>query len=592
MIDGSHSVPLSPPSSPRMSAYTATHPDPEWHSQPVKPSGGVCAPPEAAGMGLLHNAVNTTQFDIKDRPPLHTHKSYPYALNQISHSQQQTGLSDHHILPLGQRDRGSIGNTDPSDSASLSVSYGASAPTSPSSRLTPASPGSGVKHERDDDLNDQNLSGSAEEGDQDKPMTAAELRAQKRKMKRFRLTHNQTRFLMSEFARQAHPDAAHRERLAREIPGLSPRQVQVWFQNRRAKLKRLTSDDRERMMRSRALPDDFDMTQALHSPFGTAGHHSVGGTPMASPATYSPSFPEGNMVRPLTVDTFRRFPDGTQMPPGGVNPSFGSFSFTPPQSATDTSSPVSATGDASAFPFSSQGQGIDGTNPRRSNPFIGGTGPAASSFSSYSPMPRVQLDRMGRSRAESLCSPLRTSMSYSNDGSLNQSTAQPGAAPDGPGMGDRQIPQTTVAGGSLPGVTSENVPYGLGYSYNQMPGFESSRMRSMSSTLPRRIELSQHSAHYNASRTAPTNPQSATIPNYQTSPLGTPSSYPNPSMMSAPNSVASFNSSPAFTEPNYNAPSASHGDPYAIGNVLGDGISDPQHAESKGTGGVQIPRHY
>jgi hypothetical protein len=47
-----------------------------------------------------------------------------------------------------------------------------------------------------------------------------------------RLTHQQTRFLMSEFAKQAHPDAAHRERLSREIPGLSPRQVQVWFQNR------------------------------------------------------------------------------------------------------------------------------------------------------------------------------------------------------------------------------------------------------------------------------------------------------------------------------------------------------------------------
>ena len=89
---------------------------------------------------------------------------------------------------------------------------------------------------------------------------------------------------MSEFTRQSHPDAAHRERLSREIPGLSPRQVQVWFQNRyvvnllplavcrlivsrRAKLKRLTSDDRERMLKSRALPDDFDMTQALHSPY-------------------------------------------------------------------------------------------------------------------------------------------------------------------------------------------------------------------------------------------------------------------------------------------------------------------------------------
>ena len=125
-----------------------------------------------------------------------------------------------------------------------------------------------------------------------------------------------------------------------------------------------------------------------------------------------------------------------------------------------------------------------------------------------------------------------------------------------------------------------------------MPGFESSRMRSMSSTLPRRIELSQHSAHYNASRTAPTNPQSATISNYQTSPLGTPSSYSNPSMMSAPHSVSSFNSSPSFTEPNYNAPPEAQGDPYARGNVLGDGIADPQHAESKGPAGVQIPQQY
>lgn len=46
------------------------------------------------------------------------------------------------------------------------------------------------------------------------------------------LNHSQTRFLMNEFARQAHPDAAHRARLSKEIPGLSPRQVQVWFQNR------------------------------------------------------------------------------------------------------------------------------------------------------------------------------------------------------------------------------------------------------------------------------------------------------------------------------------------------------------------------
>ncbi|KAK1141391.1 hypothetical protein N8T08_009063 [Aspergillus melleus] len=96
---------------------------------------------------------------------------------------------------------------------------------------------------------------------------ASDAKTEKKKMKRFRLTHNQTRFLMSEFTRQAHPDAAHRERLSREIPGLTPRQVQVWFQNRRAKLKRLTSNDRERMLKSRALPDDFDTTQVLRTPF-------------------------------------------------------------------------------------------------------------------------------------------------------------------------------------------------------------------------------------------------------------------------------------------------------------------------------------
>lgn len=106
--------------------------------------------------------------------------------------------------------------------------------------------------------------------------TPSDGKLEKKKMKRFRLTHNQTRFLMSEFTRQAHPDAAHRERLSKEIPGLTPRQVQVWFQNRRAKLKRLTSNDRERMLKSRALPDDFDTTQVLRTPFD---HKSTSETP-------------------------------------------------------------------------------------------------------------------------------------------------------------------------------------------------------------------------------------------------------------------------------------------------------------------------
>ncbi|KAL2866848.1 homeobox domain-containing protein [Aspergillus lucknowensis] len=132
---------------------------------------------------------------------------------------------------------------------------------------------------------------------------------EKKKMKRFRLTHNQTRFLMSEFTRQAHPDAAHRERLSREIPGLTPRQVQVWFQNRRAKLKRLTSNDRERMLKSRALPDDFDTTQVLRTPFGSKISEAPGIlaeglprlndddyviSPLSSASTTGPGFPSSD----------------------------------------------------------------------------------------------------------------------------------------------------------------------------------------------------------------------------------------------------------------------------------------------------------
>lgn len=96
-------------------------------------------------------------------------------------------------------------------------------------------PSTPIKEEEDmsDDAMDSPIPASDEMVVKEElPMTVAEMRAEKRKMKRFRLNHQQTRYLMSEYARQAHPDASQREKLSRDIPGLSPRQVQVWFQNR------------------------------------------------------------------------------------------------------------------------------------------------------------------------------------------------------------------------------------------------------------------------------------------------------------------------------------------------------------------------
>lgn len=187
------------------------------------------------------------------------------------------------------------------------------------------------------------------------------------------------------------------------------------------------------MMRSRALPDDFDMASALHSPFGNS--HGLG-TPLASPGSYNPSFSESNMMRPLSIDTFRRGPLDSHMSPTGISPAFGGFTFTPPQSATDTISPVSA---HEGSPFGFHSTPID-TSPRTSNPFsMPVSNPTA--YAAQHSIPRLSLhaDRIARSRAESLQSPLRTSMSYT--GSHDSSDSHDSRS-----------------------YSSSMMPYGIGYS--------------------------------------------------------------------------------------------------------------------------------
>src|SRR6195952_6144134 len=96
---------------------------------------------------------------------------------------------------------------------------------------------------------------------------------------------------------------------------------------RRAKIKRLTADDRERMMKMRAVPDDFDNVQALHSPYGAV--HGIG-TPMQSPVDFVPNYTD-HMMRPLMVDTMRRHENDDHMSPTntGISPAFGHVGFAP-----------------------------------------------------------------------------------------------------------------------------------------------------------------------------------------------------------------------------------------------------------------------
>lgn len=219
--------------------------------------------------------------------------------------------------------------------------------------------------------------------------------------------------------------------------------------NRRAKLKRLTSDDRERMMRSRALPEDFDMTQALHSPFGSTT--GTVGTPLPSPGNYTPSFPEGNMIRPLNLEGLRRGPEPSHMSPTGITPAFGSFNFTPTQSGAEALSPVSAHTESPAFNYSP----IEHGSPRRNHPFLGSvnSGPV---YSPHHPhVPRLQIhDRLGRSRSESLQSPLRTSISYAGEFHRQSEELQHQLHSPGLPVSAPHAPHRSESSGA---------PYGIGY---------------------------------------------------------------------------------------------------------------------------------
>jgi hypothetical protein len=361
-----------------------------------------------------------------------------------------------------------------------------------------------LEKDEDDDVLDDDEMLEAEGDSASQPMSAAERTAARRKMKRFRLTHQQTRFLMSEFAKQPHPDAAHRERLSREIPGLSPRQVQVWFQNRRAKIKRLTADDRDRMIKMRAVPDGFDNIQALHSPYGAV--HGLA-TPISSPVDFGNSSYTDHVMRPLMVDTMRRDDGEDHLSPTGLSPAFGSIGFTPPGSIgnSDVLSPLSP-GSTDRSYYSSHLTSPLGPGPRSSNPFArqnsldSGVQMHSQSRQQIRPLQPLHLrDSMSRSRSENLQSPLRSSMSWKGDAidyANYSASGSPGSAGRHHSVYQSDAIGNTPGGGLSyePGSYSGSSPPNINYASVQPPTLQQpqnsrSRLRAASATLPLGLDL-------------------------------------------------------------------------------------------------------
>ncbi|GAB7363073.1 hypothetical protein MBLNU230_g3365t1 [Neophaeotheca triangularis] len=562
MIGDIPQVPLSPPiSPPRMSDGRTKQHDFQWHPPPLPNRGPMSHQGPPSARIAEHSFQGPGAPEDTSRPTLRPSNSFPYSLGPSNHTQHDTSLPRLAAPPnTVSAERHNVQGSQPTNTSdSHSAAFGGSAPTSPAPRLTSRS--ETQQHEasgEDEDIDiDDAAEGNEEEGERP-PMTAAEIRAQKRKMKRFRLTHNQTRFLMSEFAKQAHPDAAHRERLSREIPGLSPRQVQVWFQNRRAKLKRLTTDDRERMMRSRALPADFDMTQALHGSFGGA---PTSAAPVPSSGGYGQLPENSGSVRPLTLDTLRRVPDYEQVgrpsqyhaSPAGITPAIGAFGFTPPQSATSTMSsamsstlsPASAAGGGPPYDFQQRAAGQE--SPRR-NMYGMGLGNQHQYPQNLGHMARMQAhERLHRPQGETISSPLRSSMSYTGP---PQETSAPYQAPNRASSFSEQTSYPSERPQYARSFTNPGGPntsaYGLGFSYSNVPNYQSNENTPPSTTSAASPQIMDMPQYRRTSGQLAGPPISSHYP-YQAQSFATPQAPYYPAFEGAQFGGQDFNS--AFQQP-------------------------------------------
>ncbi|KAI0840060.1 hypothetical protein F5Y06DRAFT_247149 [Hypoxylon sp. FL0890] len=573
------------PTSPRMSSYDghlSTQPD--WQGQysflPPGESNIFAQPfeqvpgsssnnditsqqrPSSAHNSTLDNTTQTTQSNLNspmshhrildplglrqpkaESPPQEQHdiQGATYAIKAESAHEESLASTDPQGLPLGQNTIGSASSAGQGQELT-------SGPTGNEEAV--------IGKDEDDEVLEDDEMVEAEGETTAQPQTAAERTAARRKMKRFRLTHQQTRFLMSEFAKQPHPDAAHRERLSREIPGLSPRQVQVWFQNRRAKIKRLTADDRDRMIKMRAVPDDFDNVQALHSPYGAV--HGLG-TPITPPVDFGTSSYTDHIMRPLMVDTMRRGENDDHMSPTGLSPAFGNIGFTPSgtMNNSDLLSPLSPSSNDRGYYSSHLTSPLAGGH-RPSNPFArqnsldSGVQMHSQNRQQIRPLQPLQLrETMSRSRPDNLQSPLRSSMSWKGD-SIDYTTYS--GTSGSPGIGGRhqsiyQPDQMSSNPGSSLNYDSssysssgvQSSPTNINYSSLQQPSQNRSRLRAASATLPLGLDLRHqyrpmssshgiqspsHSSTPRVATTAPYGSSSAYTTSFPSAPLTAPIDFP------------------------------------------------------------------
>ncbi|KAF9883786.1 hypothetical protein FE257_002816 [Aspergillus nanangensis] len=147
-----------------------------------------------------------------------------------------------------------------------------------------------------------------------RPQRKSTLTQQQKNNKRQRATQDQLVTLEVEFNKNPTPTAATRERIASEI-NMTERSVQIWFQNRRAKIKMLAKKSIETGEGCDSIPESMRQYLAMQfdpnkpgarDPFGRTGGYGANG------AYPTESTPSGKVVihhftcRSLTVGSWRR----------------------------------------------------------------------------------------------------------------------------------------------------------------------------------------------------------------------------------------------------------------------------------------------
>lgn len=202
----------------------------------------------------------------------------------------------------------------------------------------------------------------------------------------------------------------------------------------------------------RAVPEDFDNIQALHSPYGAV--HGLGST-LASPSEIGNRPYAEHLGRPLMVDVRR--PDAEEnISPTGLTPAFDGVAFNSSgASSSEMISSLSSTAN-DRYPYGSHFSSSFGGGPTTPGAFSGGQSRVDSALhlghSGMRPLQPLHIrDALSRPRTDSIQSPLRSSMSWKSE-TIDYPNYQHGSSTSP--LAERQNPLYQAGSSTDTGVSS------------------------------------------------------------------------------------------------------------------------------------------